>query len=72
MAKRITLGEHRPQEGDIYLVLVNQQPSGENKMEVEVKRVVVSPQQLHVVCEVGGQEKEVSLGQGTQVVENLW
>lgn len=72
MAKPITLVNVRPQVRDILRVRCNQQPFPQNELKVQVKKVVVTPQQFYAVCEVDGQEKEVSLGQGTEVVENLW
>lgn len=74
MAIGKTLGDVRPQAGDILVFRVNQRPHGEHEVEAEVQAVVEGKgiQQLHAVCKVANNRRLMSFGQGTEVVKSLW
>lgn len=83
MAIGKTLGDVRPQAGDILRLRVNQRKRPldvveailfPHEMEVEVYEVLEGEdvQQLHAKCKVSGRRRIESFGQGTEVVESLW
>ncbi len=72
MIKRRTLADCRLQAGDILTVRLNQRKFGNHEKEVEVKKVIVTKQQVHAVCRLDAVGQRLSLGEGTVVVKNLW